>query len=54
MNQHIRFCKSFDGTRIAYAVTGRGPVLIKAPYWFEAPRTLGRQSRLSRVVLSPA
>lgn len=35
MNQHIRFCKSFDGTRIAYAVCGRGPVLIKAPYWFD-------------------
>ena len=22
MNQQIRFCKSFDGTRIAYAVRG--------------------------------
>ncbi|MBI2754981.1 MAG: alpha/beta fold hydrolase [Betaproteobacteria bacterium] len=33
MNQQIRFCKSFDGTRIAYAVTGKGPPLVKAPHW---------------------
>jgi pimeloyl-ACP methyl ester carboxylesterase/DNA-binding CsgD family transcriptional regulator len=31
--QAIRFCTSFDGTRIAYAVTGRGPPLVKAPHW---------------------
>ncbi len=35
MNQQIRFCKSFDGTRIAYAITGKGPALVKAPYWFD-------------------
>jgi pimeloyl-ACP methyl ester carboxylesterase/DNA-binding CsgD family transcriptional regulator len=33
MNQQVRFCRSFDGTRIAYAVTGKGPVLVKAPHW---------------------
>ncbi len=33
MNQQIRFCKSFDGTRVAYAVTGEGPPLVKAPHW---------------------
>lgn len=33
MNQQIRFCKSFDGTRIAYATTGEGPPLVKAPHW---------------------
>ncbi len=33
MNQQIRFCKSFDGTRIAYAITGEGPPLVKAPHW---------------------
>jgi pimeloyl-ACP methyl ester carboxylesterase/DNA-binding CsgD family transcriptional regulator len=33
MQQQIRFCKSFDGTRIAYAVTGEGPSLVKAPHW---------------------
>ena len=31
--QAIRFCSSFDGTRIAYAVTGEGPALVKAPHW---------------------
>jgi len=34
MSPQIRFCRSFDGTRIAYAVTGKGPPLIKAPHWF--------------------
>ncbi len=33
MNQEIRFCRSFDGTRIAYAVTGEGPPLVRAPHW---------------------
>jgi pimeloyl-ACP methyl ester carboxylesterase/DNA-binding CsgD family transcriptional regulator len=33
VNQQIRFCKSFDGTRIAYAITGQGPPLVKAPHW---------------------
>jgi pimeloyl-ACP methyl ester carboxylesterase/DNA-binding CsgD family transcriptional regulator len=33
MNQQIRFCKSCDGTRIAYAVTGDGPPLVRAPHW---------------------
>ncbi len=33
MNQQIRFCKSFDGTRIAYAITGKGPPLVKAHHW---------------------
>jgi class 3 adenylate cyclase/predicted alpha/beta hydrolase family esterase len=44
MNQQIRFCKSFDGTRLAYAVTGSGPPLVKAQHWlthleyeFESP-----------------
>jgi pimeloyl-ACP methyl ester carboxylesterase/DNA-binding CsgD family transcriptional regulator len=33
VNQQIRFCKSFDGTRIAYTITGEGPPLVKAPHW---------------------
>jgi len=33
LQQQIRFCRSFDGTRIAYAVTGEGPTLVKAPHW---------------------
>jgi pimeloyl-ACP methyl ester carboxylesterase len=44
VNQQIRFCQSADGTRIAYALTGDGPPLVKAPHWlthleyeFESP-----------------
>jgi pimeloyl-ACP methyl ester carboxylesterase len=33
MKQQIRFCKSFDGTRIAYATSGDGPPLVRAPHW---------------------
>ena len=33
MNQQIRFCKSFDGTQLAYAMTGAGPPLVRAPHW---------------------
>ena len=33
MKQGIRFCKSFDGTRIAYATSGEGPPLVRAPHW---------------------
>ena len=33
MKQQIRFCKSFDGTRIAYATVGEGPPLVRAPHW---------------------
>ncbi|WP_215447906.1 alpha/beta fold hydrolase [Streptomyces sp. ATCC 21386] len=29
----IRFCRSVDGTRIAYAVTGEGPPLVKTANW---------------------
>jgi len=29
----IRFCKSADGVRIAYSVTGGGPPLLQAPTW---------------------
>ncbi len=31
--QHIHFCTSFDGTRIAYATAGQGPPLVKAAHW---------------------
>jgi pimeloyl-ACP methyl ester carboxylesterase/DNA-binding CsgD family transcriptional regulator len=33
MKQQIRFCKSFDGTRIAFAVSGEGPPVVRAPHW---------------------
>lgn len=33
LDQEIRFCNAEDGTRIAYALVGRGPPLVKAPNW---------------------
>jgi pimeloyl-ACP methyl ester carboxylesterase/DNA-binding CsgD family transcriptional regulator len=33
VNQHVRFCRSSDGTRIAYAITGEGTPLVRAPHW---------------------
>jgi pimeloyl-ACP methyl ester carboxylesterase/DNA-binding CsgD family transcriptional regulator len=33
MKQEIRFCRSPDGVRIAYAVHGSGPVLVIAACW---------------------
>lgn len=33
MKQEIRFCTSFDGTRLAYAVSGSGPPVVKAANW---------------------
>jgi pimeloyl-ACP methyl ester carboxylesterase/DNA-binding CsgD family transcriptional regulator len=31
--QHVRFCTSSDGVRLAYAGVGNGPPLVKAPNW---------------------
>lgn len=31
--QHVKFCHSRDGTRIAYATTGSGHALVKAGHW---------------------
>jgi len=31
--QKVRFCTSFDGTRIAYATLGQGPPLVKTANW---------------------
>lgn len=33
MEQQIRFCKSQDGLRIAYATMGRGPALVRAAHF---------------------
>ncbi len=33
LEQEIRFCTAADGTRIAYALVGQGPPLVKAPNW---------------------
>ena len=32
-SQKVRFCKSRDGTQIAYATTGAGPPLVRAGHW---------------------
>jgi pimeloyl-ACP methyl ester carboxylesterase/DNA-binding CsgD family transcriptional regulator len=34
MDQQIRFCTSSDGVRLAYATSGSGPQLVRAPHWF--------------------
>src|SRR6266849_6310936 len=31
--QQIRFCTSQDGVQIAYATSGNGPPLVRAPHW---------------------
>lgn len=31
--QHIRFCTTDDGVRLAYAVTGEGPPLVRTATW---------------------
>ncbi len=59
--QEIRFCRTGDGTRLAYAAVGEGPVLMKAANWmthldhdWESPvwahwlRGLARHRRLVR------
>jgi pimeloyl-ACP methyl ester carboxylesterase len=33
MDQQIRFCTAADGVRIAYAIAGSGPVIVKPPNW---------------------
>jgi pimeloyl-ACP methyl ester carboxylesterase len=33
ISQDIRFCTAPDGVRLAYAITGQGPVLVKAANW---------------------
>lgn len=33
LRQSIHFAASFDGTRVAWALAGRGPVLVRAPTW---------------------
>jgi pimeloyl-ACP methyl ester carboxylesterase/DNA-binding winged helix-turn-helix (wHTH) protein len=33
LEQHIRFCTTTDGTRLAYATAGSGPPLVKVANW---------------------
>jgi len=32
-NQHVQFCETRDGTRLAYAVAGNGPPLVRTANW---------------------
>src|SRR5262252_9152460 len=34
MHQQVRFCTSTDGVRLAYAITGNGPPIVRSPHWF--------------------
>jgi pimeloyl-ACP methyl ester carboxylesterase/DNA-binding CsgD family transcriptional regulator len=34
VKQEIRFCTANDGVRLAYATSGEGPPLVRAPHWF--------------------
>jgi pimeloyl-ACP methyl ester carboxylesterase len=33
LSQEVRYCRSPDGVRIAYAVSGRGPPILRAAHW---------------------
>jgi pimeloyl-ACP methyl ester carboxylesterase len=33
LRQEVRFCTAPDGARIAYAIHGRGPPLVRTPTW---------------------
>jgi len=33
VSQEIHFCRSSDGTQIAYAISGQGPPLLRAAHW---------------------
>ena len=33
MKQHVRFCSATDGVRLAYAVHGSGPPLVRVATW---------------------
>lgn len=34
MQQHIEYCTTPDGVRLAYAIIGKGPKLVRTPHWF--------------------
>ena len=31
--QEIKYCRAFDGVRLAYAISGSGPILVKTANW---------------------
>jgi len=34
MRAQVRFCTASDGVRLAYAISGKGPLLVRSPHWF--------------------
>lgn len=34
MRPQVQFCTSSDGVRLAYSISGNGPLLVRAPHWF--------------------
>jgi hypothetical protein len=36
LRQHVRYVNSADGTRIAWADSGTGPLIVKAANWSRA------------------
>ncbi len=49
MEQQIRFCKTSDGVRIAYATVGSGPALVIAPGLFSHLQASWENEQLRRV-----
>ena len=42
MKQHVRFCTGTDGLRLAYAVHGSGPPLVRVATWLSHLASTGR------------
>lgn len=34
MQQHIQYCTTPDGVRLAFSIIGEGPALVRTPHWF--------------------
>jgi pimeloyl-ACP methyl ester carboxylesterase len=34
MQQHIQYCTTPDGVRLAYSIIGSGPPMVRTPHWF--------------------
>jgi class 3 adenylate cyclase len=43
----IRFCTTFDGVRVAYATTGKGPPVVYVPGWFSPFKLMAHEPRVA-------
>ena len=34
MHQHIQYCTTPDGVRLAYSIMGKGSSMVRTPHWF--------------------